>query len=155
VKLFIRRRLSPSQERAFKRSTNDLLNRFSAASGRSVKPAAPPAIDNNPQLQAGDWVRVRSLDEIQATLNHWRQLRGCAFMPEMGQYCGTTQRVLKAMRRFVDERDLRVKRSSGILLLEGVMCQGAADFGSCDRSCFYFWRVEWLEKVAAPLPVTK
>jgi len=65
----------------------------------------------------------------------------------MAEYCGTTQRVLKLMKRFVDERDLRVKKSSGIILLEGVMCKGTADFGSCDRSCFYFWREEWLEKV--------
>jgi hypothetical protein len=68
-------------------------------------------------------------------------------MPEMEIYCGTTQRVLKPLQRFVDERDLRVKRSTGIILLEGVMCQGTADFGKCDRSCFYFWREEWLEKV--------
>jgi hypothetical protein len=68
-------------------------------------------------------------------------------MPEMIQYCGTFQRVLKRMQRFVDERDLRVKKASGIILLAGVMCQGTADFGSCDRSCLYFWREEWLEKV--------
>ena len=71
-------------------------------------------------------------------------------MPEQEQYCGTTQRVHKRMERFVDERDLRVKRTKGIILLEGVMCQGTADFGSCDRSCFYFWREEWLEKIEEP-----
>jgi hypothetical protein len=69
-------------------------------------------------------------------------------MPEMAEFCGTTQRVLKPMNRFVDERDLRVKKSGGIILLEGLMCQGTAEFGRCDRSCFYFWREEWLEKVA-------
>jgi hypothetical protein len=87
------------------------------------------------------------LKEIEATLNHWGQLRGCSFMPEMGVYCGTTQRVLKPMNRFVDERDLRVKKSKGIILLEGVMCQGTADFGSCDRSCLVFGRQEWLKKI--------
>ena len=53
----------------------------------------------------------------------------------------------KPLARFVDERDLRVKKSSGIVLLEGVRCQGTADFGRCDRSCLLFWREEWLEKV--------
>ena len=72
-------------------------------------------------------------------------------MPEQEQYCGTTHRVHKRMERFVDERDLRVKRSRGIILLEGVMCEGTAEFGSCDRSCFYFWREEWLEKVDGPV----
>ena len=146
IKLMIRRHLSPSRERTFKSYTNDLMHRFYELTGRSTKPSAPPPNVPSVKLKAGDWVRVRSLEEIDATLNHWRQVRGCAFMPEMARYCGTTQRVLKPMNRFVDERDLRVKKSSGIILLEGVMCQGTAEFGSCDRSCFVFWREEWLEK---------
>jgi len=150
LKLFIRRRLSPSRERKIKRATNSLLNRFSWLSGKGGKPQVNPGREDVLQLQTGDWVRVRSTEEIHATLDHWRQLKGCTFMPEMAQFCGTVQRVLKPMGRFVDERDLRVKRTSGIILLEGVLCQGTADFGRCDRSCFYFWRVEWLEKTAPP-----
>lgn len=146
IKLLIRRRMSPSRERAFKKRTNELMNRMGRLTGRGTKPSAsaPPLAQH---LQAGDSVRVRSEDEIGATLNHWRQLKGCTFMPEMSAYCGTTQRVLKAMERFVDERDLRVKQSRGIVLLEGVMCQGTAEFGRCDRCCHLFWREEWLEKI--------
>ena len=88
-----------------------------------------------------------TLEEIEATLNHWRQLKGCGFMPEMEGYCGTTQRVLKRVERFVDERDLLVKKARGIVFLDGVFCQGTADFGPCDRTCYFFWREEWLEKV--------
>ena len=65
---------------------------------------------------------------------------------EMSKYCDTTQRVLKRMERFVDERDYKVKKSNGIVLLEGLNCQGTTDFGRCDRNCFFFWREEWLEK---------
>jgi hypothetical protein len=147
VKLMIRRRLSPDKERALKKHTNDLMNRFCQLTGRSPKPSASPGSISSAELHAGDRVRVRSLKEIETTLNQWRQLKGCAFMPEMAEYCGTTQRVLKPMKRFVDERDLRVKKSNGIILLEGVMCRGTAEFGSCDRSCFVFWREEWLEKI--------
>jgi hypothetical protein len=147
IKLMIRRHLSPSRERAFKSYTNDWMNRICELTGRGTTPTGSPPNVSSKRLKAGDWVRVRSLEEIEATLNHWRQVKGCAFMPELGEYCGTTQRVLKSMKRFVDERDLRVKKSSGIILLDGVMCQGTAEFGSCDRSCFYFWREEWLEKV--------
>jgi hypothetical protein len=99
-------------------------------------------------LQPGDLVRVRSLEEIQATLDRWNKLRGCGFMPEMAPYCGTTQRVLKPVRRFVDERDRQAKKARGIVLLEGAICQGTADFGPCDRSCYFFWREEWLEKIS-------
>ncbi len=147
AKLFLRRSISPRTERSLKNFTNDLLNRFFAFVGKPPKPAAPPVAIASAPLEPGDVVRVRSRAEIEATLNHWRQLKGCAFMPEMAPFCGSTQRVLKRMERFVDERDLRVKKSKGIILLEGVLCRGTAEFGSCDRSCFVFWREEWLEKI--------
>ena len=101
-------------------------------------------------LECGDWVRVRSREEIQTTLDRWNQLKGCAFMEEMWPYCGSTYRIFKQVERFMDERDYLVKRCKGIVLLEGVMCKGTKDFGSCDRSCFYFWREEWLEKLPEP-----
>ncbi|HHX42876.1 MAG TPA: hypothetical protein GX714_02645 [Chloroflexi bacterium] len=146
-KLVLHRVVGPSRERTLKQRTNDLMNWVGRHTGRGTKPAVTS--HGRPQrLQAGDVVRVRSEEEIAATLNHWRQLRGCTFMPEMRAYCGTRQRVYRVMERFVDERDLRSKRTRGIVLLEGVMCQGTAVFGRCDRSCFLFWREEWLEKVA-------
>lgn len=98
-------------------------------------------------LKAGDWVWVRSEEEIRATLNHWNELYGCAFIDEMVEYCGTKQRIFKLVERFVDERDYKPKKVRGIVLLEGVFCNGTAFYGKCDRSCLYFWREEWLEKI--------
>jgi hypothetical protein len=98
-------------------------------------------------LKAGDLIRIRSKEEIDSTLNRWRTLKGCAFMSVMEPYCDTIQRVFKPVTRFVDERDYRVKKSKGIYLLEGIMCQGTPSYGSCDRSCFFFWREEWLERI--------
>lgn len=150
TKLNIRRLLSPSLERRYKNYINDLINRYCKATGRETKPAACQLKGSKDNLQAGDWVRVRPLEEIAVIVNHWNQIKGCAFMPEMEQFCGTTQRVLKSMDRFVDERDLQIKKSKGIILLEGVMCEGTEDFGRCDRSCYHFWREEWLEKIEPP-----
>jgi hypothetical protein len=147
IKLEIRRRVSPSTERALRARTNDLTNRFAELRGKPTKPTAPPEALAATNLQPGEVVRVRSMEAIRATLDNWGQLKGCGFMPEMEQYCSTTQRVYKRMERFVDERDLRVKRSKGIVLLAGVICEGTADFGPCDRSCLVFWREEWLEKL--------
>jgi len=101
-------------------------------------------------LKPRDLVRIRSREEIQATLDRWNQLKGCSFMEEMWLYCGTIQRVYKRVERFMDERDYLVKRCKGIVLLEGVICEGTKDFGQCDRSCFYFWKEEWLEKLHDP-----
>ena len=99
-------------------------------------------------FKAGDLVRVRAPVEISATLNPFKELKGCAFLTEMQQYCGTTQRVLQVMQQFLDERDYKVKKARGIVLLEGVICRGTPAFGRCDRCCHFFWREEWLERIA-------
>jgi hypothetical protein len=98
-------------------------------------------------LKAGDQVRVRSWEEIEATLDPFKELKGCAFLVEMKEFCGTTHRVFQVMERFLDERDYKVKKVKGVVLLEGVICRGTPVFGRCDRSCLLFWRQEWLEKI--------
>jgi hypothetical protein len=98
-------------------------------------------------LQPGDRIRVRSKDEIRSTLNNWNELERCGFMEEMWEFCDTEQAVLKQVVRFLDERDYKVKRVQHIYLLKDLLCGGTVDFGPCDRSCFFFWRREWLEKL--------
>jgi hypothetical protein len=95
----------------------------------------------------GDNILVRSWQEIEATLDPFKELKGCAFLAEMREYCGTKQRVLQVMERFLDERDYKVKKVKGMVLLEGVICRGTPVFGRCDRCCHLFWREEWLEKI--------
>lgn len=148
MKFFIRRNVSSETDRKIHRFYNNVLEWSSRLVGKP-KHAFRPVTDKwSEPLKAGDLVRVRSKDEIYTTLNHLGQLKGCSFMSGQEPYCGTVQRVLKPMERFVDERDLRVKKCRGLVLLEGVMCEGTTDFGRCDRSCFMFWREEWLEKIA-------
>jgi hypothetical protein len=74
-------------------------------------------------------------------------LRGCGFMPEMEKYCETNQKVFKIIQKFLDERDYLMKKCKGMVILENVFCEGTIDFGRCDRTCFFFWREEWLEKI--------
>ena len=98
-------------------------------------------------LDKGDIVRIKSKEEIWATLDRWGLLKGCGMMDHMWQLCGTTQRVLKRIDQFVDERNYKLKKCKGMVALENVLCIGTKDFGICDRSCFFFWREEWLEKI--------
>jgi hypothetical protein len=132
----------------FRRRKNYLLNWVSEVLGK--KAAYPDELKKNLlslTLKPGDLVRVKPEKEIRRTLNRWNQLRGCGIMEEMFGYCGTTQRVLKCVTRFLDERDYLIKKCSGIVTLEGLICHGTRDFGPCDRCCYYFWREEWLEKI--------
>jgi hypothetical protein len=98
-------------------------------------------------MQPGDRVRVRTLEEIIATLDDDNRLKGCLFMAEMGNYCETEQQVLKPVERLLDESEYRVRRTTGIVLLDGVICQGTEYPQGCDHACFFFWRKEWLEKI--------
>lgn len=123
------------------------LQSLTPASRKEQAPPNPVQPDVSNALLPGDRVRVRSYEEIQATLNSWKELKGCAFLPYMRQYCGTEQRVLKPVERFLDERDYQVKKTRGLVLLENVICEGTPVFGRCDRACHLFWRVEWLEKI--------
>jgi hypothetical protein len=147
VRLLIRKFLGPRNIRKIKSYVDDLLNWYASLRGNPVRSPTLTVNTTTTTFKAGDQVRVRSKDEIKATLNRWGQLKGCSFASEMVQYCETNQKVLRIVERFVDERDLRTRKTKGIVLLEGIVCQGTATLGRCDRNCFYFWREEWLENI--------
>lgn len=151
LRLTLARRMNPHLKRFIKNA----LRRFSRWGSRrnhtigtipekEVKPT-------NERLKSGDVVRIRSLSEIRATLDSEGRLKGCRFMPEMEQYCGSVQRVFKPLERFLNEFDYTIRQSNGMVLLENLFCQGVVEAGRCDRSCFFFWRMEWLEKMEGNL----
>ncbi len=148
LRLLIRRSMKADQVRKLKTSSSMLFERLRGVLRERPYDVVASHPGESTSLQAGDLVRVKSKEEIGATLNEWGILKGCMFMPiEMSPYCGTTQRVLKRMERFVDERDYQVKRCNGVFLLEGLNCRGTTHYGRCDRNCYFFWREEWLEKL--------
>lgn len=146
LKILLTRQLGPARKRAIKHYASRILDAVSRLSGRKREFAPLPVEDVLP-LRAGDLVRVKSREEIEATLDYFHGLKGLVFMSEMWQYCDTQQRVFKPLVRFVDERELQVRKARGIVLLERLVCTGTGGFGPCDRSCFFFWREEWLEKI--------
>jgi len=98
-------------------------------------------------LQPGELVRVKSKEEILATLDHKATNRGLSFDAEMLKYCGTQARVLRRVQRIIDEPTGKMLRfTSDCIILEGVIC--AADFHQyCPRSIYPYWREIWLERV--------
>jgi hypothetical protein len=147
LKLTLKRSLGDKTKRLLKRRWSELVGRVWPTEESSA-PIVAQTAGKAVSFVAGDMVRVRSEEEIRAMLNAWNELKGCKFMEEQQQYCGTVQRILKPVERFVDERDYRVKKAKGLVLLDGLICQGTHDYGRCDRACFYFWREEWLEKIS-------
>ena len=54
------------------------------------------------KLRAGDWVEVRSKEEILRSLDKNGRLEGLPFMPQMFQYCGKRFRVFKRAHKTCD-----------------------------------------------------
>jgi hypothetical protein len=102
-------------------------------------------------LQPGEWVEVRSAREIFATLDGYDKLNGLQFEPEMTKFCGKRLKVYKRLEKIILEGSGELRRiKNPTVLLEGVICEGTAH-GGCDKSCFLYWREQWLKRV----PITR
>ena len=101
-------------------------------------------------LQPGEVVRVKSFQEILATIDTRYFNRGLAFDAEMAPYCGSTYRVRTRVSKFIDEKTGKMKTlKTPAVILEGVYCQSR--YSSCrmfcPRSIYPWWREIWLERV--------
>ncbi len=108
-------------------------------------PAASPAGELS--LQPGEFVQVRSRQEIFATLDQKNRNRGLLFDSEMLKYCGGTYRVAKRVNQIVDEKNGKMLRmKSSCIILDGSAC--AADYHRlCPRAIYHYWREGWLRRV--------
>lgn len=97
-------------------------------------------------LEPGELVEVKPIEEILNTLDDNRSNRGLRWMTGMRKYCGKRYRVYRRVERIMLETNGEMRNMKNTVLLQGVMCDGAA-FGGCDRSCFHFWREVWLKRV--------
>jgi len=98
-------------------------------------------------LRAGEWVEVRSAEEILATLDERGCLDALPFMPEMLEYCGKRFRVIKAAHKTCDTiARYKGRRMTNAVHLEGLRCDGKAH-GGCQAGCLLFWKEAWLKRV--------
>ena len=65
-------------------------------------------------LRAGEWVVVRSKEEILATLDANGRLDGLPFQPEMFAWCGRRARVAKSAHKTCDSTPHRTRRASHV-----------------------------------------
>ena len=103
------------------------------------------------KLSVGDWVEVRSKDEILSTLDGDGRLDGMPFMPEMFAFCGKRFQVYKRAHKTCDTvfpvRGRRVDRAVHL----DTRCDGSAH-GGCQATCLIFWKEAWLKPVADRSP---
>lgn len=101
-------------------------------------------------LKAGEWVTVRSKEEILATLDERGRLDRMPFQPEMFAYCGKRFRVGKVAHKTCDTvHKTGSRRVPDAVHLEGARCEGGAH-GSCQARCLFFWKEAWLKRESKP-----
>ncbi|WP_228521830.1 hypothetical protein [Nocardioides islandensis] len=120
-----------------------------------IVPSAERMAAANLGLEAGDWVRVRSAEEIGKTLDKNYRNRGLYFDREMLKYCGRTVQVLRRVDHIIEEpTGLMITMKTPSVILAGGIC--AADYHrSCPRAIYAYWRESWLERVPAPEPADR
>src|SRR5262247_3935707 len=103
------------------------------------------------KLSVGDWVQVRSKEEILRTLDSEGRLDRMPFMPEMFAFCGKTFQVYKRAHKTCDTvfpiRGRRVDRAVHLT----TRCDGQAH-GGCQAGCLIFWKESWLKRVRRESP---
>jgi hypothetical protein len=98
-------------------------------------------------LCVGDWVEVRSKDEILRTLDRNGQLDGMPFMPEMLAFCGKRFQVYKRAHKTCDTVfPVRGRRVDNAVHLD-TRCDGSSH-GGCQAGCLIFWKEAWLRPVS-------
>jgi hypothetical protein len=135
-----------------------LYNRIQAVTGgipfprlKGTIPRGQPTPRRDLDLRPGDLVRVKSYEEILATLDVRLSNRGLSFDAELVPFCGRVFRVSTCVERFVDEKTGQLRRmNTPAVILEGVSCKAlySGQRMFCPRSIHLWWREIWLERAS-------
>ena len=105
-------------------------------------------------LKAGEYVEVRSREEILATLDADGTLEKLPFMPEMLKHCGTRLRIGSVAHKTCDPaHKTGGRRLERAVHLDNVRCDGSAH-GGCQANCLIFWKEAWLKRPGEPSGTT-
>jgi hypothetical protein len=97
-------------------------------------------------LKPGEFVQIKSAEEIMETLDTSGRNRGMHFSPEMLQHCGEKHEVLHRVEKIILERAGVMQDLKDTVILKGVGCDGACRKG-CPRDTYPFWREAWLKRL--------
>ena len=114
---------------------------------RAARPARTPS--ERLGLAVGEWVEVKSLEQIEATLDARQMNRGLSFSPSMTAYCGRRFRVSRRLERMIRETSGEMRDLTDTVVLETVVCDGFCTRG-CPRANVLYWREAWLRRAPPP-----
>lgn len=101
-------------------------------------------------LRAGEWVEVKSREEIASTLDRRGRNRGLEFPIYMLPFPGRKFQVERRVNRIILESTGEMRELRHTVILAGVTCDGYGRWGGCPRDACHFWREIWLRRTAPP-----
>jgi hypothetical protein len=128
-----------------------IIHRFFPRSQKGSAYVKTPVTVQSLDLQRGEKVRVKTIVEIQRTLDVNGKYHGLTFTTAQSQYCGGIYKVQRRLEKVFDERRWKLSKIKDTVLLENVVCNGVGgihrEWDGCDRQCLLWWKEAWLEKV--------
>jgi hypothetical protein len=106
-------------------------------------------------LQPGEWIEIKPLEEIVPTLDVHARNRGLQFSHDLAVQCGRTFRVRSRLDRMIIEGTGHMVAMKNTVLLEGAMCPCEQVVGGCPRMDHIYWREIWLRRVPPPAPAAR
>lgn len=116
-------------------------------------PPGQPTPAENLNLQVGEWVEVKSPEEIDATLTTNGMNRGMRYDMEMRKYSGERYRVQMRVNRLISEQTGKMTpMKTACIQLENVWCRAQCTDRrlGCPRASNTYWREIWLKRVDGP-----
>jgi hypothetical protein len=98
-------------------------------------------------LQPGELVEIKSLNQIQETLDRRGRNRGLVCDIELKKFCGRQYRVRSRLDRMISEATGQMRNVEGTVILDGNTCMCARALGGCPRLDFCYWREVWLKRL--------
>jgi hypothetical protein len=101
--------------------------------------------------RVGDWVEVKTPEEILQTLDPNGDFEAMPFMPEMLKHSGRRFRISAVAHKTCDTVNKTGGRAvADAVHLEDLRCDGSAH-GGCQATCLFFWKTAWLRTAAGPM----
>ena len=99
-------------------------------------------------LQPGEWVEVKTLEEIVATLDAKGKNRGLQVDNLMAPWCGRRYQVRHRLDRMIMETSGELRDVHNSVILEGTECRCYLVLGGCARRELCYWREIWLKRLS-------
>jgi hypothetical protein len=106
-------------------------------------------------LKPGERVRVKTFDQVVATLDYRRRNRGMVVCHEMTRCCGEEAEVRARVDRIIEEKTGKMREMQHTVTLKNLRgnptlcdeCLCYNEIGDCPRGDLMYWREIWLERV--------